>query len=81
MKTTTDQDFRPTHRITFTEGTYHAPSAVQTWTVMLADGAAYTEEEWAAEEHAAWTCTDGRWHCEGQASPGGVSGTVEVETL
>ena len=79
-------DFDPTHRITFTD----ARGAVTTWEVQLCDSEAPSREEWSSwsdgDCSASWGLSrddDGvsRWYCEGQASPGGACGTVEVERL
>lgn len=83
-------DFKATHRITFTptNGPNGPPMDFFTWDVMLdkddeemGDGPAYTQEEWDGEHHATWYVTDGRWYCEGQVTPGGANGFVEVERL
>lgn len=73
-------DFHPTHRITFTG----VGGDVTTFDVMLHDeGPAYSAEEWEQATNAAWTCDpeSGEWLCEGQTTPGGANGSVEVEAL
>lgn len=69
--------FSPTHEIIFT------PDAGAPRTILVAltdEGAAYTREEWESETAADWECRDGEWFCQGQATPGGANGTVEVRT-
>lgn len=76
-----DQAWSPTHKITFTP----AKGEPQVEYVMLVDGAGYTREEWDAADSAAWGIDDGPhgagWYCEGQATPGGANGEVEVEEI
>jgi hypothetical protein len=83
-------DFRPTHRITFTptDGPSGPALEPKTWEVMLweddneaGDGSAYTQEEWDETAMPAWYVTRGRWYCEGEATPGGRNGLVKVELL
>lgn len=71
-------DFQPTHKITFTP----AQGEPSTWLVMLTDeGPAYTAEEWDDDANASWYVDDGHWYCEGQVTPGGENGEIEVERL
>lgn len=73
----------PTHRIVF------CPDGGdrQFFAVMLdadestGDGPAYNAGEWSSSWSAAWGVDGGRWLCEGQATPGGANGTVDVETI
>lgn len=69
--------FAPTHRITFTPATGDA----RVYDVCLCDGAAYTREEWESESPADWECVDGAWRCQGNVTPGGANGTVEVTEI
>jgi len=77
--------WKATHRIAFTDAT----GSVTVDRVMLdtsddlegRDGPAYTAAEWDAAEGAAWCVDGGVWLHQGQATPGGTNGTVEVETL
>lgn len=70
--------FVATHEIIFTPVT----GAPRTILVALTDdGAAYTREEWESETAADWECRDGEWRCQGQTTPGGANGTVEVRRL
>lgn len=77
--TNTTESFAPTHRITFTP----AGGAPREILVCLTDeGAAYTREEWEAETAADWERDEnGVWTCQGQATPGGANGEVEIEDL
>lgn len=69
--------FKPTHEITVTCGTDTTKTLVR-----LEDGVAYTREEWDQSANADWTVNDaGEWLCNGQATPGGAAGTVEVRPL
>ncbi len=80
-----DGSWVPTHRITFTP----QGGEPEITFVMLTDGAAYDRDEWRAEVGAAWGVgfiEDGgpngsEWRCEGQVTPGGQNGEVEIETL
>lgn len=72
--------FRPTHKITFTARDGERTDFV----VMLHDeGAAYSREEWEQAANASWSCDpdSGEWTCEGQVTPGGANGTVEVSEI
>ncbi len=83
---------QPTHRITFTPTT----GAPEVFLVQLCgmaggdiggpdpdarDGVAYTHAEIDAYDPAAWEVMGGVWTHEGQATPGGVPGVVEVVKL
>ena len=71
-------DEQPTHEIVFTS----ARGEVTTTRVHLLDGVAYTRQELEAQESADWEVSDeGEWLCQGQATPGGANGTVEIRTL
>lgn len=48
---------------------------------MLRYGCGYTSVEWGDYEDADWEVIDGEWRCMGQATPGGVNGTVSVERV
>jgi hypothetical protein len=72
--------FHPTHKITFTARDGERTDFV----VMLHDeGAAYTAEEWEQAANASWSCDpdSDEWTCEGQVTPGGANGTVEVSEI
>jgi hypothetical protein len=71
-------DEQPTHEIRFTD----ARGEVRVIRVHLCDGVAYTATELRAESSADWEVTDdGKWLCNGEVTPGGASGTVEIVTL
>ena len=74
MNTTT---FAPTHRITFTPAT----GTPRAYDVCLCDDGAYTREEWESESSADWSVTDRGWLHQGNVTPGGANGTVEVKAL
>jgi hypothetical protein len=83
-----NDDFKPTHRIVFTptNGPNGPPLEPVTWEVMFSDegdgeGVAYTREEWDDAASASWYVDKGHWYCEGQPTPGGANGFVEVERL
>jgi hypothetical protein len=68
----------PTHEVKWTP----AAGRAQTWKVMLVDGVAYTREEWDGADNADLELTDeGEWRFQGQATPGGANGTVQVVHL
>lgn len=75
-----------THRIVFRS---HRGEST-TWYVMFCEehgvgetgGPAYSAEEWLASENASWCVDeDGNWLCEGQATPSGENGEVEVHEV
>lgn len=71
-------DEQPTHEIVFTD----ARGEVTTTRVHLLDGVAYTRQEIEMMDSADWEVNDdGQWLCQGQATPGGANGTVEIRTL
>jgi hypothetical protein len=71
-------DEQPTHEIVFTP---RGSNPVVT-RVHLLDGVAYTRQELEAQESADWEVSDdGEWLCQGQATPGGANGDVEIRTL
>lgn len=79
-------EFRPTHRITWTPRN----GSCEVIDVMACDPAdlgdpghtLYTSEEWEAADEADWHMdADGQvWH-QGQATPGGANGAVTVERI
>lgn len=71
-------DEQPTHEIVFTD----ARGEVTTTRVHLLDGVAYTRQEMETMDSADWEVSAaGEWRCQGQVTPGGASGTVEIRTL
>lgn len=71
-------DEQPTHEIVFT----NARGEVTTTRVHLLDGVAYTRQEMETMDSADWEVSAaGEWRCQGQVTPGGASGTVEIRTL
>ncbi|MFH1184497.1 MAG: hypothetical protein V1755_05600 [Chloroflexota bacterium] len=59
-------DYQPTHQINLDDGTMIS--------VLLVDGAAYTQEEWESETSADYECDEcGVWTFQGQP----FAGTVE----
>lgn len=68
----------PTHNIVGTS----PQGIVSRWSVMLIDGAGYTEIEWESCIKAAWRCgRDGHWNYLGMLTPWGASGQVLVERV
>lgn len=71
---------QPTHRVTFTPARGEPSVAL----VYLPEdsGPAYDRREWRDAQNASWSVDeDGGWYCQGQATPGGESGAVEVVRL
>lgn len=76
-----ERPWKATHRITFRSG-FGGDGPKQVWLVWLHDeGSAYTRDEWYNDDAASWGVDEGRWYCEGQATPGGQVGEVTVQTL
>lgn len=78
--------FRRTHQIVFRPAG-GAPDDVRVWNVYLCageggPGPAYTRPEWEARTVAAWSRGfDGNWSYQGQPTPEGRPGVVEVIAL
>ena len=79
---------QPTHRVTFTPIPLGGPAGKpKVDLVMLCSdgddgtGPAYTHDEWDAEGAAAWECREDGWHFQGQTTPGGANGEVEIVAL
>ena len=71
---------QPTHRVTFTPARGE-PSVALVY-LPEAEGPAYDRREWRDAQNASWSVDeDGGWYCQGQATPGGESGEVEVVRL
>lgn len=70
--------FIPTHTITIT--TLDGARAIDVMLHAEDDGygPAYTREEYESETSADWELTEDGWLCQGQATPGGANGTVQV---
>lgn len=81
-----DETWVPTHKITFTP---QGGEPEVTFVMLCEEDAAYDRDEWRAEEGAAWGISEhgpnvgygNGWYCEGQVTPGGQNGEVEVEAL
>lgn len=70
--------FAPTHRITVTP--VRGEPAV-TEVMLCDDGSAYSRAEYDNELAPSWAVDDGEWRHEGNVTPGGANGTVEVVEL
>lgn len=70
---------QPTHEIVFTP----KGGKPRVTRVCLFDGeVAYTRSELEAEASAEWEINDdGEWRCQGQVTPGGANGTVEIRAI
>lgn len=77
MQTVDFSERQPTHWIQFTD----ACGGWRTYLVSLDEDHAYTHAEWSNAIPPSWAVVDGTWLCEGQATPGGQNGVVEIETL
>ena len=71
--------YQPTHEIVFTP----SGGKPRVTKVHLFDGeVAYTRSEMDTEDKADWEIDEnGQWLCQGQATPGGANGTVEIREI
>lgn len=82
-----DEDWAPTHKITFTP--QGEPAQPPLFVMFIEENmAAYDRDEWRAVDSGAWYVDRSRnapngpgWYCEGNVTPGGQNGVVEVEEL
>ena len=89
VQTVRKHHFQPTHEIIFTPEGGNRPVTPSsrflrrvTRVCLFDEEIAYTRGELEAGESADWVVDeDGQWLCQGKATPGGASGTVEIRKI
>ena len=79
-----DDDFEPTHKVIFTRVDGQRSTYILAFMPSDDDdrsGPAYTRREWADCEGADWSVEDGEFRFQGQVTPGGEPGEIEVIKL